>query len=40
VLKLEQAIKDKEGFKLKFENLKKKTTDDAIASDPKQYQAL
>jgi|LauGreDrversion4_2_1035121.scaffolds.fasta_scaffold2094580_1 hypothetical protein len=35
VLKLEQAIKDKEAFKLKFDNLKKKTVDEAFSKDPK-----
>jgi len=38
-LKLEQAIKDKESFKLKFDNLKKKNVDDALAKDPKQFDA-
>jgi len=34
VLKLEQAINDKEQYKLKFDNLRKKNKDDAISSNP------
>jgi transposase len=39
-IKLEQAINDKQKLKLQLDNIKKKTTDDAISSDPKLYQAL
>jgi hypothetical protein len=36
VLKLETALKEKESIKLKFDNLRKKNADDAIAKDPMQ----
>lgn len=36
VLKLETALKEKEGIKLKYDNLRKKNADEAIAKDPMQ----
>lgn len=39
MLKLEQAIKDKEATKLKYHNLRKKNVDDAISKDPLEFKA-
>jgi flagellar biosynthesis/type III secretory pathway protein FliH len=33
-IKLEQSLSDKEQYRLKFDNLRKKLKDDAIVKDP------
>ncbi len=38
-IKLEQALSDKDQYRLKFDNLRKKLKDDAIVKDPLSVQA-
>ncbi len=39
VLKLETLQKEKDAYKLKYDNLRKKITDDAFIKDPMEFKA-